>query len=221
VGVIRAYVSSLELPLPPPFLRSLRSRLLLLFVALAVGPLATVGLLDYARSRRMIRALIVAQTDTLARRAAATIADRYAVIRSDILLLSENAEVQQLFRELPRGDSSAIRGAQRAVDDYLQVVWRLAGPSYYTAELTDTGGVRLWYAGSDATSPDVADRLLTINEPVRDLESNRVVGALTLAPRSTPAHASYSARAVWSHPPPLPQPPRRHLRRGSRRRCRT
>ena len=133
----------------------------------------------------MIRALIVAQTDTLARRAAATIADRYAVIRSDILLLSENAEVQQLFRELPRGDSSAIRGAQRAVDDYLQVVWRLAGPSYYTAELTDTGGVRLWYAGSDATSPDVADRLLTISEPVRDLASNRVVGALTLAPRST------------------------------------
>jgi signal transduction histidine kinase len=171
--------------LPLPFLRSLRSRLLLLFAALAVGPLATVGLLDYARSRRMIRALIVAQTGTLARRAAAIVADRYAVVRSDILLISENAEVQQLFRELARGDSSAIRGAQRAADDYLQEVWRLAGASYSTAELTDARGVRLWSAGRDASSLDSADRLLTINEPVRDLESNRVVGALALAPRPT------------------------------------
>ena len=180
--MIRAYLRH-ELRLPPPFLRSLRSRLLLLFAALAVGPLATVGLLDYARSRRMIRALIVAQTDTLARRAAASVADRYAIVQSDILLLSENAEVQRLFRELARGDSSAIREAQRAADDYLRDVWRLAGASYFTAELTDSRGVRLWYAGTDAPSPDVADRLPTINEPVRDIESNRVVGSLALVPR--------------------------------------
>ena len=71
----------------------------------------------------MIRALIVAQTDTLARRAAASVADRYAVVQSDILLLSENAEVQRLFRELARGDSTAIRGARGAADNYLQEVW--------------------------------------------------------------------------------------------------
>ena len=133
----------------------------------------------------MIRALIIAQTDTLARRAAASVADRYAVVQSDILLLSENAEVQRLFRELARGDSTAIRGARGAAANYLQDVWRLAGASYYTAELTDTLGVRLWSAGSDAGSHDVADGLPIINEPVRDLESNRVVGALTLAPRPT------------------------------------
>src|SRR4029079_2001659 len=40
-------------------------------------------------------------------------------------------------------------------------------------------------AGSGAGSLDVAARLPIINEPVRDLESNRVVGALTLAPRPT------------------------------------
>lgn len=173
------------LPLPLPFLRSLRSRLLLLFAALAVGPLATVGVLDYARSRRMIRALIVSQTDTLARRAAASVADRYAVVRSDILLISENAEVQSLFRELARGDSSAIRGAKRAADDYLQDVWRLAGASYYRAELTDARGLRLWSAGGDASASDVADQPLSIHEPVRDLASHRVVGALALAPRPT------------------------------------
>ena len=174
--------------MPLPFLRSLRSRLLLLFAALALGPLATVGLLDYARSRQMIRALIIAQTDTLARRAAASVADRYAVVRSDILLISENAEVQQLFRTLARGDSSAIRGARRDADDYLQSVWRLVGPSYYTAELTDARGVRLWFAVGD-TSSEIPDRLSAINEPLRDLESNRFVGALALAPRST---------ALWS-----------------------
>ena len=130
----------------------------------------------------MIRALIVEQTDTLARRAAASVADRYAIVRSDILLISENAEVQRLFGELARGDSSAIRAAKIGVDDYLQDVWRLAGASYYTAELTDARGVRVWSAGSDTSSADVVDRL-TISEPVRDLESNRVVGALALTPR--------------------------------------
>ena len=91
--------------------------------------------------------------------------------------------MQRLFRELARGDSSAIREAQRAADDYLRDVWRLAGASYFTAELTDARGVRVWYAGSDATSPDVGDRQPVINEPVRDLESNRVVGSLALVPR--------------------------------------
>jgi len=35
-------------------LRTLRSRLLLLFAVLAVGPLATVGILDYLRSERLV-----------------------------------------------------------------------------------------------------------------------------------------------------------------------
>jgi signal transduction histidine kinase len=133
----------------------------------------------------MIRALVVAQTDTLARGAAASITDRYAVVRSDILLLSENAEVQHLLRILPGGDSTAIRGVTRAAADYLESVWRLAGETYYTAELTDARGVRLWYAGSDTASRDIVGRPATINGPVRDVESNRIVGALALAPRAT------------------------------------
>jgi len=170
---------------PHPFLRSLRSRLLLLFAALAVGPLATVALLDYARSRRMIEGLIVAQTDTLARRAAASVADRYALVSSDIRLLSENVEVQRLFRELARGDSSAIHEAKRGADEYLESVWSLAKASYTSAELADTRDLRLWSAGSDSGSASADDEILTISEPVRDLESKQIIGTVRLLPRST------------------------------------
>jgi len=133
----------------------------------------------------MIQELIVAQTDTLVRQAAASVADRYALVNSDLLLLSENVEVQRLLHEIARGDSSAIREAQRAADDYLRTVWRLAGASYTSAELTDTRGVRLWDAANDSTSRGIADRLLTVSQPVRDLESTRILGRVTLAPRPT------------------------------------
>jgi signal transduction histidine kinase len=168
--------------LPFRILHSLRSRLLLLFAALAVGPLATVGIFDYVRSRRMVEELIAAQTDTLARRAARIVEDRYAVVTSDVLLLSENAEVQRLLVAMPRGDSNILNAARQAADEYLQSVWRLIGSGYYSAELTDTRGGRLWYASSD-TTPFRTERPVTIKEPVRERESKRVAATLVLVPR--------------------------------------
>ena len=166
----------------PRIPRSLRSRLLLLFAALAVGPLATVGILDYLRSERLVERLVITQTDTVAHRAAKVVSDRYALVTSDVLLFSENAEVQRWLGDLTRGDSAAIRVARAAVDEYLRSVWRLAENTYSSAELRDTAGAILWRAAGDA-SRDPADQELVITEPMREIRTGRVVGSVVLTPR--------------------------------------
>jgi signal transduction histidine kinase len=150
---------------------------------LAVGPLATVGILDYLRSERLVESLIIAQTDTVAHRAAKVVADRYALVASDVLLLSENAEVQRLLGELTRGDSASIRIARAAADDYLRTVWRLAQNTYSSAELRDTSGAILWRGAGDDQGQ------LVITEPMRELRTGRVAGSVVLIPKPD---------AIWS-----------------------
>lgn len=182
----RAFVPRAHLgPPPAPAVRpriprSLRSRLLLLFAVLAVGPLATVGILDYFRSERLVERLIIAQTDTVAHRAAKDIADRYAIVASDFLLFGENAEVQRWIDELARGDSSSVRIARSAAEEYLNGFWRLAQHTYISVELRDTAGVILW-RGADALMPDTGQRVIT--EPLRAVRTSHVVGSILLVPR--------------------------------------
>jgi signal transduction histidine kinase len=150
---------------------------------LAVGPLATIGILDYFRSERLVQRLVVAQTDTVAHRAAKAITERYGIVSSDILLLTENAEIQRLLAELSRGDSSAIRTARAAADEYLSSVWHIAENTYSSAELRDTAGRTLWRASNDSARGFVDQGQLVITEPLRDLRSGRVVGSVALTPR--------------------------------------
>ena len=176
---------------------------------LAVGPLTTVGILDYFRSERLVERLVIAQTDTVAHRAAKAIVDRYAIVASDVLLFGENAEVQRLIAELARGDSSSVRLARAAAEDYLGSVWRLAEHTYVSAELRDETGRVLWH-GTDDSAPGLisagqrragaasdsatqgrsgntqaADlgELLAITEPLREVVSGRVVGTIVLVPK--------------------------------------
>ena len=166
-----------------PKLHSLRARLLILFAVLAVGPLVTIGVFDYARSKRLVEQLITAQTDTIARRAAKSVADRYAIVASDLLLISENAEVQRLYRELPRGDSVAIRSARTAADAYLESVWRLVGGSYAHAELRTSTDSLLWRSQDDFRPGDYTLPGPSLSQPVHDVETRRTVGAVVVVPR--------------------------------------
>ena len=165
--------------MPARFPGSLRARLLGLFALLAVGPLLTVGVFDYVRSRRLIENLIATQTDTIARRAAETIRDRYGVIASDILLLTENADVQRFLRVRDTGDSALIRAARDTAERFLQSAWRVDSASYYAVELRDLSGGLLFRLSDDAAS-DGRKRESTITTPLRDVDRGRVVGSLVL-----------------------------------------
>src|SRR5262245_60339529 len=163
-----------------PKFHSLRARLLVLFAAVAVGPLVTIGVFDYARSQRLVEQLITAQTDTIARRAAKSVGDRYAIVASDLLLLSEHAEVQRLYRELRCGDSVAIRSVRTAADAYLESVWRLTGGSYAYAELRTTTDSLLWRSQDDSRTGDFTPSAPPIRRPVRDIETQRTIGTVVV-----------------------------------------
>jgi signal transduction histidine kinase len=163
-------------------LHSLRARLLFLFAVLALGPLITVGILDYLRSRRMVERLIVAQTDAITRRAAGIIADRYSVVASDILLFSENADVQELFAEIRAGNPDSIHKAHAKADAYLRDAWRATAGNYRSAEVIDSDGELLWRASGDSGFDASADRTVVIREPIHSLETKAIVGTLVLVP---------------------------------------
>lgn len=160
-------------------MHSIRARLLGLFALLAVGPLLTVGLIDYVRSRRLIENLIATQTDTIARRAAGSIRDRYSVIASDILLLSENSDVQRFLRVRETGDSAVIRAARDTAERFLRSAWRVDSESYNAIEWRGLSG-DLLFRLSDGEEFDSRRHDSAINVPLRDLERGQVVGSLTL-----------------------------------------
>jgi len=150
-----------------------------LFALLAVGPLLTVGVFDYVRSRRLIENLIATQTDTIARRAAETIRDRYGVVASDILLLSENADVQRFLRVRETGDSALARAARDTAERFLESAWRVDSASYYAVELRNLSGGLLFRLSSDVAS-EGRKRESAITVPLRDLDRGRVVGSMRL-----------------------------------------
>jgi signal transduction histidine kinase len=157
--------------------------LLGLFALLAVAPLLTVGVFDYVRSRRLIENLIATQTDTVVRRAAETIHDRYAMIASDILLLSENADVQRFLRVRATGDSVRIRAARDTATRFLEAAWHVDSSTYYAAEWRDRSGDLLFRLSNDAES-DVKRYDPSITVPLRDVERGQVVGSLMLGLRT-------------------------------------
>src|SRR5512147_234022 len=99
---------------------SLRARLIALFCALAVGPLAAIGVFDYFRAHRAVRELVASQAGAIAERTAAELRDRYALRESDFLLLSENAETQRFLRALEGRPAAAVDGARTVADSYLR-----------------------------------------------------------------------------------------------------
>lgn len=170
---------------------SLRTKLLALFGALAVAPLVAVGVFDYVHSMRALQGLVAARVDAIAERAARELSDRYALRESELLLLAENAETQQLYRAYSSGDPIEWDAALSAADEYLRQAWQLFGTSYRWVELHDTAGAlvyRLDEVGLGAAvgargNHDAADGALRLVRPIRDLASARRVGTLDAALR--------------------------------------
>jgi signal transduction histidine kinase len=167
--------------------RSLRHRVLILFAILAVGPLLILGALDYARARRAVERLIAAQTDTSAARAARLIADQYALIESDAILLGDNAETQRLFSSLSAGDSSRATAAQRPAEAFARTVWSHARDAYRSLELRDPRGAAVIAINGDSSSDGIAagEALPPVEYPIVESGGTRRFGVVVLRPRAS------------------------------------
>jgi signal transduction histidine kinase len=164
---------------------SLRAKLLALFLLLAVIPLLALGGVEYARSLRALEALIAAQNARVAQRVAQTIETRAALLRSDLLLLAENAETQRwLTRRSAGGDDSA---AAREANRFLREAWSRMGSSYAGLVYRDGQGQVIYRLGpmfeTDASGErGTRESLDPVEQPIRMLQSGASLGAVSLVP---------------------------------------
>lgn len=128
---------------------SLRTKLLALFALLAVAPLCALGIANHIQAMRALESLLVRQTHTLAERAANEIRDRYAVQRSDLLLLAENEETQRLLGARAGGDTAAERAARAVAGPFFAQLWGQFSPFYHAIEIRDARGVVVHRMGED------------------------------------------------------------------------
>jgi len=167
---------------------SLRARLIAFFFVLAVAPLAGIGVLGYGQSMRALRGLLGRQTGAIADRVAAELQDRYVLRESELLLLSENAETQALYRARASGDAVRAAAAHTAADTYLRSAWAVLGRSYDAVEFRDAGGQLVYRLGqslaSNLAEPARARTPLTIRRPIVDRQRGVAVGTLLAAVRS-------------------------------------
>jgi signal transduction histidine kinase len=169
---------------------SLRAKFLALFAVFAVIPLISIGIFDYVYSLRALEALIATEVGEIATRAAEQLEQSYALRESDLLLLAENTETQELYQALGSGDARAQDAAFAAADAYLRQAWSVVGPGYGYIEFRDVNGAPVYFLppNSDDESSPFGDapasyptKLLTVVRSIRDATAGEVTGSLTAA----------------------------------------
>jgi signal transduction histidine kinase len=171
---------------------SFRAKLLAVFAVLGVAPIVALGVFNYVRSIKAVESLIAARTATIAERAAADIAERYALRQSDLLLLAENAETQRLCRAHSAGDEDAEDAAYEMADAYLRRAWELMAPSYRWIEFRDASGALLYSLGVDRIERERGEEyggarlgdVIRVDQPIRDIEGLGEFGTLMAAVRT-------------------------------------
>jgi signal transduction histidine kinase len=169
---------------------SLRTRFIALFTLLAVIPLVGVGVYSYFRSMRAVEDLVATQVEEIARNAARQVEDRYAIHRSNLLLLADNDETRRLYGALSSGDPLGLQDAMSTAEPYLDYAWQVLGTDYEWIELRDREGqviVRLGedYLGDAAPSADRpqagAPQWLILRETVDGLGDEDPAGEVVAA----------------------------------------
>ena len=86
---------------------TLRTRLLITFIALGAGPLLLVGWMTSRRNLGAVRDLVAGETQLVAERVSEEIGVRYEILHGEVLFLAGNAETLRLSGVLtPRARES-------------------------------------------------------------------------------------------------------------------
>jgi signal transduction histidine kinase len=164
---------------------SLRARILALFLGLGVVPMLLLGVLGYARSKAAVRGLLEDQTAAICRQIATEIRDRYELRLSELLLLAENAQTQQLYRTYASRTALPRDSALRQAETFLSDAWARFGMSYRRVQLLNGTGLPILTLGSTeegvgGVSPETSYPSPTarLRVSIRDLESGEEMGTL-------------------------------------------
>jgi signal transduction histidine kinase len=150
--------------------------MLVLFLVLAVLPLLILGTVASSRSLQALEDMIAAQNARVAERVAATVEQRAAMLQSDLLLLSENEEVQ---RWLASGDRDPK--ARQEAELFLRAAWDRMAVTYSAVSYRSPAGAELFRLGLDDEGAD-AD-LEPLSRSIADSRSGAPIGTLTVQAR--------------------------------------
>ncbi|PYP75417.1 MAG: hypothetical protein DMD35_21495 [Gemmatimonadetes bacterium] len=156
---------------------SLRSKLLALFLALAVVPLVAVGVFGSMQSLRALESLLSGETMAVAGDAASALGQQLARQESDALLLGENTETQRLYAA-----TESERGAALAqADTFIRAAWRQMAGEYRSLELLDGRGATMYRIGpTDGDASSGASRTVPVARTISDPGSGEARGSLVL-----------------------------------------
>ena len=166
---------------------SLRTRFIALFTLLAVIPLVGVGIFAYVQSLRAVETLVSTQVGEISRNAARQVEDRYALHRSNLLLLGQNAETQRLFQAHDGGAPIPMREALATAGPYLDSFWEALGGSYQWIEIRHRSGEVLYRLGEDPGADSSGEVIphgvggLRLEEPITDSETGAEIGVVVAA----------------------------------------
>jgi signal transduction histidine kinase len=161
---------------------SLRTRLLALFLLVAVVPLLALGGVEYARSLRALEVMIAAQNARVADRVADLVRARAALLQSDLHLLAENAETQRWLLRLAEGASDP--DAAREADRFLRDAWARMGSSYGALTYADPHQRELYRMGASAGgfAGGAGELLQPVSLSITHPGTNVPLGTVTLLP---------------------------------------
>ena len=159
---------------------SLRTRLLALFLVVAVVPLLALGGVEYVRSLRALEAMIAAQNARVADRVAELVRGRAVLLQSDLHLLAENAETQRWLLRIAEGANDVE--AAREADRFLRDAWTRMGSSYGAVTYTDPRQRELYRIGAPGSQGFSGEMLNPVSLPIADPATRAFLGTVTLLP---------------------------------------
>jgi signal transduction histidine kinase len=154
---------------------TLRARFLLIVFCGAVLPLALIGLWLMRSVERSGESLLRARMDASMQRVVLEVGTHWTRLRSELLDLAEEPEVQQALKYGREPDAARLHAL---ADRYVTPGWPLRAASFRTSE--EDGGWAL-SAGAAGYEPASGRRLLDVTLPVYETSTGTTLGSLRAA----------------------------------------
>ena len=161
---------------------TLRTRLLITFIALGAVPLMMVGWATNVRNLRAVEDLVARETLLVAQRVAGEVGERYDARLAGLLFLAENVETLRLFgvTSIP-----AFALTPEGPEAFLFGVWESLQRSYQWVSFQDADGREVLLLPEEGASfSDSEDRVsdegrLIVSEAIRNPDNGEVLGTVS------------------------------------------
>jgi len=166
---------------------TLRTRLLITFIALGAVPLMAVGWITSLRNLRAVEDLVARETLLVAQRVSEEIGERYDARFSELLFLAENTETLRLFGSNPL---PAFALAPQGPEAFLSQVWESLASRYRWVRFEDPEGrIVLSFGEADPATVEFGGGIseagsLVISEGILDPTEDRKLGTVSAAVNS-------------------------------------